>query len=120
MNVFIDNNVWNYFFENQIQIDLYFPKEEFKLFITQQGEYEVEQMPDSCAGLKKYVKDCLKIYVTVERIFGFYNPSLPADQQRVAGFDQGRFSSDRENIVRSDLHSKYGSQKKTKRNSNLV
>ena len=114
MNVYIDNNVWNYFFDNKIQIDSYFSQDEFKLLITLHGEYEIEQMPDSCSNLKQYIKGSLNTYVSVDSIFGFHNPDLPDDQQRVVGFDQGRFTSVSESIIKSGLYLKYGSKKKRK------
>ena len=114
MNIYIDNNVWNYFFENDINLESYFPKNEFSLLITTHGRFEVQQMPDSCLDMKQYIETSLSLYVSVDGIFGFYDPSLPDNEQRVCGFDQGRFTSLEESSIRSELQIKYGTKKKRK------
>ncbi len=49
------------------------------------------------ADKRQYVEAALNTNkITTDTYFGFHDPSLPPEQQRVAGFDQGRFASPEE------------------------
>lgn len=114
MNIFIDHNVWDQLFIRNVDLDVCFPKDKFSLFVTTEGVLEIKQTPDSKLELKEYIERYVKDYVMEDSIFGFNDPSLPSDEQRVSGFGLGRFGSVVENEIRTMLASKYRSTKKRK------
>lgn len=114
MNIFIDHNVWDQLFGRNVDLNACFPKDKYSIFVTSQGILELEQTPDTKLELKKYIEKYIKDHVVEDSIFGFNDPCLPSDEQRVSGFGLGRFGSPVENEIRSKLASKYGSKKKRK------
>ncbi|WET07935.1 hypothetical protein P3S72_15520 [Pseudomonas sp. D3] len=100
--VTIDSCTWNYFFDNQYDLCVELPPEEFSLFITREVELELLQIPDESHGidkrpLKEYVRnsiDCRK--VTTTYVFGFSDLDNPEEPSRYGGFGQGTFASDDE------------------------
>lgn len=114
MNIFIDNNVWDYFYNHDLDLIKYFPIDKYKLCITKHGKYEVQQMPDSCKGLIKYVNKNLEQFIEVDSAFGFYNLDIPADEQRGSGYGEGRYISQEESRISSELTKKYGTSIKRK------
>ena len=113
MRIFIDHNVWDQLFKRNVNLDIYFPKNEYYLCVTRQGVFEVIQTPENKVELKKYINTYIKTTVQEDSLFGFGNPNLPPNEQRIGGF-RGRFSSAAENEIRSKLACKYGSTKKRK------
>jgi hypothetical protein len=115
VRVFLDNNLWDYFADNDIDLLYYFPKEAYELFITTHGKYEILQLVKEH---KEYVKDfALKAFTTSvqeDPIFGFYSELFPKEYQRSSGFGAGRFCDKSEASVRSELLSKYGTFEKRK------
>ena len=102
--LFIDNNVWDIFFENKLNI-----KEElgdiFKLFITREAELEIDPMPND---LKNYVYETISnSEIKTDLIFGFKDNNKPLNKQSVGGFGDkfnpsvksGRFISLQESKV---------------------
>jgi hypothetical protein len=115
MNIFIDNNVWDQLFLRNVDLNIHFPKDQYSIFVTSEGVFEVAQIPPGAKkGLKKYIEKYIKDYVMEDSIFGFNDPNLPLDEQRVSGFEFGRFGSLVENEIRTKLVSEYGSTKKRK------
>lgn len=115
MRVFLDNNLWNYFADNEIDLLYYFPRESYELLITTHGKYEILQLVKED---KKYVKEfalkALNSAVREDAIFGFYSDLFPKDHQRASGFGVGRFCDKSESVVRSELLSKYSTFEKRK------
>lgn len=115
MQVFIDNNLWNYFADNDIDLLYYFPRGAYELFITTHGKYEILQMVNEH---KEHVKDfalkALMTSVQEDAIFGFYSDLFPKEYQRSSGFGAGRFCDKSEALVRSELLSKYSTFEKRK------
>lgn len=104
ISLFIDSNAWDLFFERSIDLHLELPDDKFSLNITQEVAYEISHMPPD---KRRYVEDALnKKLVSIDKFFGFYDDSLPPEKQRVAGFDSGRFVSEKEYAV---LHGERGS-----------
>jgi len=114
MNIFIDNNVWDQLFLRNVDLNIYFPEDKYSIFVTSQGVFEVAQIPSTKKELKKYIEKYINDYVMEDSIFGFNDPNLPSDEQRVSGFGFGRFGSVVENRIRTKLASKYESTKKRK------
>jgi len=111
--IFIDHNVWDQLFKRKVDLNIHFPKKEYSLRVTRQGVFEVIQTPDTKIELKSYINTYLKDTVQEDSLFGFGNPNLPSNEQRVGGF-RGRFSSIAENEIRTKIACKYGSVKKRK------
>jgi len=94
INVFIDNNAWDIFYANKIDLLKELPSDEFNLMITREAEFEILQMPEE---IRKYVESILqKNEIETDAFFGFSDPNLPPDKQRAGGFDQSRFCSEKE------------------------
>ena len=114
MIIFLDHNIWDQLYIRNIDLNISFPKELYSLYITTQGRLEKQQTPDTKVGLKNYIdKYCSTKQVNEDFIFGFGNPNLPPEEQRVSGFGS-RYSSEQENIIRTELYKKYGYHKKRK------
>lgn len=116
IDVYIDNNIWDFVLSNEIDLKSCFPQSEFQLLISKHGRFEIEQMPDndSTRPLKAYVYDMLQNCVEEQHRFGFYDPSLPDDEQRASGFGVGAWGSVIENDMRALLHQLHGSEYKRK------
>lgn len=83
IKLFIDNNVWDIFFDNKTDINGEL-SDVFDLAITREAELEIESMPDE---LKSYVtKMCPQLNVKTDLIFGFHDRNKPKDKQTVGGF----------------------------------
>ena len=70
------------------------PKEEFCICITLEAEFEIPAIPPGKADLKAFIEQTIaRRSIQTHSFFGFYDSSLPSDEQRVAGFDVGRWAS---------------------------
>lgn len=121
ITVYIDNNIWDLVFQQGIFLDECFPSDKFSLTINKHGWYEIEQTtdPEKRERLKKYVSSYVERGVVKEDyIFGFYNPSVPASEQRRSGFGMGRFGDKKENEERKRLSKIFGG--KGKRKSSMI
>jgi hypothetical protein len=115
VKVFIDHNIWDELAKRQLDLGICFPENEFTLCVTKHGKFEVQQTPESCIELKAYINKYLDSFVHVEALFGFYNPSLPDNEQRAGGFGFGRFSGCvQDEAFRKELIQKYGTNAKRK------
>jgi len=102
--LFIDNNVWDLFLTRGTDLLSELPPNEFTIQITREAEFEIPLMP---LDARQYVEDAIRVRnVKTDRYFGFYDESLPPDQQRVGGFGDknnpdigGRFASEEELAV---------------------
>jgi hypothetical protein len=98
INVFLDSNVWNFLFEPQRQIDLAdaLPSDKFRLYLTREVELENGAINPSVkpekAALKAFIAATIaNCGIQTDTMFGFGDPNLPGDEQRVGGM--GRFAS---------------------------
>ena len=67
------------------------PREEFCICLTREAEFEIPPIPSGKADLKAFIDQTIaKCGIQTDSFFGFYDPNLPPDEQRVAGFDIGR------------------------------
>lgn len=96
ISVYIDNNVWDFLFERSIDLAA-LPKDEFCVCITREAEFEIPPIPASKADLKAFIEATIRdCSIPTDSLFGFYDDSLPADEQRVGGFDVGRWAQPEE------------------------
>lgn len=97
ISVYLDNNVWDFLFARKIDLAEALPRHRFCLAITREAEFEIPAIPDHKAEMKAFIADAIKrCSVQTDYIFGFYDDSLPADQQRFGGFDVGRWATEDE------------------------
>ncbi|MFT7373922.1 MAG: hypothetical protein ACI9T9_002622 [Oleiphilaceae bacterium] len=114
VRVFLDNNMWDYFADNEVDINEYFPENEFDLAITTHGKYEILQIPEHRSNVKAYALKALESVVKIDAVFGFYSDLFPEQYQRSSGFSKGRFADALEGEVRSSLLKKFSSTEKRK------
>lgn len=78
INLYIDSNAWDIFFEHQMDLLKELPEDEFDLFITPEVEIEIKHMPKDKL---EYVNRILqKKQVVTDQYFGF------AEDSRAGGF----------------------------------
>lgn len=104
ISLFIDSNAWDVFFDRKIDLHLELPSDEFSIQITREAEFEILHMPTE---KRQYVEAVFEAKsIPTDMYFGFYDESLPPEQQRFAGFDCGRFASDEElTLIREEMSS---------------
>lgn len=121
INIYIDHNIWDYLFENNIDIRDVFTKENFNICIAKHGRYEIDQLS------KKPNKNNLRYFiestmthddVLQQDTFGFYESSHPDNEQRSSGFGVGGFTSSSTNRMRKLLDELY--PEKPKRKETLI
>ncbi len=99
ISVYIDNNVWDMLFALGIDLATELPKDEFCVCITREAEFEIppisERKPELKAFIDKAIRDCS---ISTDSFFGFADETLPADEQRVGGFDHGRWIQPEEEV----------------------
>lgn len=106
LSLFIDSNAWDAFFDRGIDLHLELPSDQFSIQITREAEFEIPHMPHD---KRQYVEAALNgKMISTDTYFGFYDESLSPEQQRVAGFDCGRFASEEEVAVLREERSSVG------------
>src|ERR1700722_2815849 len=94
ISVYIDNNVWDFLYDRQMDLAAELPREEFCICITREAEFEIPPMPtEKRAFVEATIARC---EIRTDSFFGFAEAGLPTGDHRVAGFDQGRFASPEE------------------------
>ena len=84
INIFIDNNAWDIFFNAKIDLQKELPNNTFQLYMTSEAEFEIHGMPKE---IRDYAESFIKTgVIKTDSYFGFCDDSLPADEQRVGGF----------------------------------
>lgn len=94
ISVYIDNNVWDFLFDRQMDLAAELSRDEFCVCITREAEFEIPPMPsEKRAFVEATIARC---QIKTDTFFGFANPALPANEQRVGGFGHGRWISPEE------------------------
>jgi hypothetical protein len=105
INIYIDNNIWDFLFARQIDLADALPSNRFCLYIPREVEFEVRAIPTVLpekAELKAFIEATIaKCDIRTDTLFGFNDDSLPPDEQRVGGFDRGRWASSEEMAFRA-------------------
>ena len=86
----LDNNVWNYLFQKNVDLSSELPPERFALFITREVEIETFAIPDeeSKRELKAYIaRTIASSDIQTTWVFGFAHEG--PGPQRCGGFDVG-------------------------------
>jgi hypothetical protein len=97
IGIYIDNCVWNFLYDRQLDLAVELPREEFVVCITRHAEFEIPPIertkPELSAFIAATIDKCL---IKTDTIFGFNDDTLPSDEQRVGGFDNARWVSTEE------------------------
>ena len=117
IDIFIDNNAWDLFFDAKLDLSKELPSAEFSLYMTREAEFEIPKMP---AEKRKYVESFINAGgIKTESYFGFYDDTLSPEEQRIGGFGDsnnpdvgGRFISQPETDFMSSESSTVGPQKR--------
>ena len=97
ISVYIDNNVWDFLFDRRIDLAAELPRDEFCIAITREAEFEIPLIPPEKAELKAFIEASIeRCGIRTDKLFGFYDERFPPDEQRVGGFDEGRWASQEE------------------------
>lgn len=89
--------MWDFLFARRIDLSAALPRDRFCLAITREAEFEIPAILDDKVELKAFIADTIsRCGMRTDSFFGFRDESFPADQQRCAGFDVGRFASEEE------------------------
>lgn len=111
--VFFDNNVWDFLFLRKLDLDVQLPRAEFPILITREAEFEIAAIPACKAELKAFIEGWIERRdIRTDPLFGFADESLPADEQRVGGWDQGRWADPIEIRFMAEQNAKPRSRKK--------
>jgi hypothetical protein len=94
IGVYIDHNVWDFLFERRMDLAVELPLDEFCLCITREAEFEIPPTPpEKKAFIEATIAKCR---IPTDTFFGFNVDSLPPDEQRVGGWNMGRWASPKE------------------------
>lgn len=97
VSIYLDTNVWDFLFERQLDLEVELPSDEFCICITREAEFEIPPIPDGKAELKMFIEATIaRCGIQTNSFFGFYDDRLPQNEQRVGGFDEGRWASPEE------------------------
>lgn len=96
VSVYIDNNVWDFLFERGLDLSVELPADRYCLCMTREAEFEIPPIPAEKIELKRFIETTIAKCVQTVSLFGFYDETLPENEQRYGGFDVGRFASDAE------------------------
>ena len=100
--IYIDSNVWNFLYKNDIDLKEEFPENNYELRIV--GEQILENRSISHDPiLEKYIANRIELWeIKIDRIFGFFNDHHSTEDQRVGGYEDGRYiGQDEEGFILS-------------------
>jgi hypothetical protein len=81
VDVYIDLNVWHFLYQKHLHLERELPGDEFRLCLTREAEFEIACAP---SDLKAFIEAAIKrCGIRTKPLFGFADPNLPAEEQRV-------------------------------------
>jgi hypothetical protein len=90
--VTLDNNVWHFLSQKELNLALELPPDEFAIYIPREVEIEAEKTPVDVKGyIARTIADC---GIKTTSVFGFAREA--SGHQRHGGFGQGTFQSQTE------------------------
>ena len=92
--VTLDNNVWNFFFTNNMDLTVELPQDRFAVFITREVEIETMAIPSDEArdALKRYIAQTIEACgIKTTWVFGFAHEG--SGPERYGGFGVGVWQS---------------------------
>lgn len=115
ISVYIDNNVWDFLFERELCLSQELPRDEFCLCLTREAEFEIPAIPPEKAPLKRFIEESIEsAVVRTDSFFGFYDDAHPPEEQRVEGFDVGRWATPEELVFFKHQQTRLGNRRPTK------
>ncbi|MES1936695.1 hypothetical protein [Salinisphaera hydrothermalis] len=111
--IFLDNNVWDFLFERRDSICLSreLPATEFDLAIVREIEFEMPPMPDN---KRRFACEQIRgAKVRTRWFFGFVDPKIPPDKQRIGGWDKGEWASPAQRDFMQSQQHRIGRQRPT-------
>lgn len=108
IDIYLDNNVFDYLYENNIDILKEFPNNKFSLKITKEISFEVEAITN--LDKQNFIKNLS--YIEICPIFGFNDNNHSFNKQRNGDFDIGGFSSVKQYKYKEELKNKFLKLKK--------
>ena len=97
IGIYIDNNVWDFLYERDIDLSVALPREEFVICITREAEFEIPPIAATNSALAAFIATTInKCLIETDVFFGFNDDSLPPSEQREGGFNFGRFANPEE------------------------
>ena len=111
IDLYIDNDVWDFLFERKLDLAVELPHGEYCLFLTREAEFEIPPIPKP--QLKAFIEATIKkCGIETCRLFGFYDASHSPDEQRVGELDEGCWASPRALAFIEEQKTKLGKIKK--------
>jgi hypothetical protein len=104
----LDNNVWNFLYDRNVDLALELPCDTFAIFITREVEIEILAIPAtiSKSALKDFVaRTITNCDITTRWVFGF-DAGGPGPQ-RYGGFDQGVWQAQTEGEFYEAIRKQY-------------
>ena len=112
IGVYIDNNVWDFLFERNLDLSHELARDEFCLCLTREAEFEIPPIPAEKSALKRFIETTIdKAVVRTDSYFGFYNDAHPPNEQRMGGFNVGRWATPEELAFLGQQRMRLGSQR---------
>ena len=88
-DIYIDANVWNFVFDNNIDLLFELPENEFRLLQTREAEFENNAIPEDKIELKAFIKKEIKrCGIQTIFIFGFNDNAIPENERRFGGLEE--------------------------------
>jgi hypothetical protein len=92
--LYVDSNVFNFLFDNGINLRKEFPADLYELRIIGEQDLENRAIPEGKEDLRKFIYQAIESYpIKVDRLFGFYDERHSDVDQRVGGYGVGRYAS---------------------------
>ena len=104
--LFLDHNVWHFLFARRFDLAAELPRERFDLHVTKEAGFETRALVgrSDMAELLAYIEaQRAAAGVLTDSYFGFADSALAVEDQRVGGFDEGRWISPEESTFLAKL-----------------
>jgi len=85
IDIYLDNNIFDFLYETNIDIVHEFPKELFRLCITKEIKFETEPIQD--IAKQQFIQNLIEKDIKIIALFGFGDERHSPDKQRVGGWD---------------------------------
>ena len=118
--VTFDNNVWDFFFSNGMDLAVELPRDQFALFITREVEIETLAIPtdEARAALKEYIAHTIESCgIETTWVFGFAHEG--PGPERYGGFDLGVWQSKTEQEYYAAIQQRFLDGKSTRKSELL-
>lgn len=105
IDIYLDNNVFDFLHETQIDIVEEFPKELFRLCISKEVKFETEPIQD--IEKQQFIQNLIDKDIAISSLFGSIDDRHSPNKQRVGGWDEGVWSDEEDELYRAELNKKF-------------